>query len=135
MDSATEYFFSKDVNSIAAGLPYPAGSLLAGSLHFVNHPSNSFVKAFAKAQEQIVVRVQKCPSWPLSEIWADKVQPLRKVINDFVQPMLSEALDRKAKGVKSVGLDKDLDSTSLLDRLVQDIDGRHVSHVQMLYTN
>ncbi|KAK0438207.1 cytochrome P450 [Armillaria borealis] len=132
MDSATEYLFGKDVNSIAAGLPYPAGSPLAGSFHFVNHPSNSFVEAFAKAQEQMVVRVQKGPSWPLSEIWADKVQPLRKVINDFVQPMLSEALGRKAKGVKSVGLDKDLDSTSLLDRLVQDIDDPKVIQDELI---
>ncbi|KAK0474604.1 cytochrome P450 [Armillaria novae-zelandiae] len=122
MDSATEYLFGKDVNSIAAGLPYPAGSPMAGSLHFINHPSNSFVKAFVKAQEKIVIRTQKSPSWPLSELWADEVQLLWEVINGFVQPMLSEALGRKAKGSTSVGSDKDLESMSLLDhpKVVQD---------------
>ncbi|KAK0502032.1 cytochrome P450 [Armillaria luteobubalina] len=132
MDSATEYLFGKDVNSIAAGLPYPAGSPMAGSLHFVNHPSNSFVEAFAKAQEQISIRVQKCPSWPLSELWADEVQPLREVINGFVQPLLSETLNRKAKGIKAVGLDKDLESMTLLDRLVQDIDDPKVVQDELL---
>ncbi|KAK0214450.1 cytochrome P450 [Armillaria fumosa] len=127
MDSATEYLFGKDVNSIAAGLPYPAGSV-----HFINHPSNSFVKAFAKAQEQTSIRTQKGPSWPLSELWADKVQPLREVINDFVQPMLSEALDRKANGVKSMGWEKDLESTSLLDRLVHGIDNPKVVQDELI---
>ncbi|KAK0184289.1 cytochrome P450 monooxygenase pc-1 [Armillaria mellea] len=121
MDSATEYLFGKDVNSIAAGLPYPAGSPMAGSLHFINHPSNSFVKAFVKALEKVILRIQK-----------DEVQPLREVINDFVQPMLSEALDRKAKGVKSVDLDKDLESASLLDRLVQDIDDPKVVQDELI---
>ncbi|KAK0462778.1 cytochrome P450 monooxygenase pc-3 [Armillaria novae-zelandiae] len=132
MDSATEYLFGKDVNSIAAGLPYPAGSPLAGSLHFINHPSNSFVKAFVKAQEQIVIRTQRGPSWPLSELWEDEVQPHREVINDFVQPMLSEALDRKAKGGKPAGSDKDLESMSLLDRLVQDIDDPKVIQDELI---
>ncbi|KAK0481264.1 cytochrome P450 [Armillaria novae-zelandiae] len=132
MDSATEYLFGKDVNSIAAGLPYPAGSALAGSLHFINHPSNSFVKAFVKAQEKIVIRTQKGPSWPLSEIWADEIRPLREVINGFVQPMLSEALERKAKGGTSVGSDKDLESMSLLDRLVQDVDDPEVVQDELI---
>ncbi|KAK0471830.1 cytochrome P450 [Armillaria novae-zelandiae] len=126
------YLFGNDVNSIAAGLPYPAGLPMARSLHFINHPSNYFVKVFVKAQEKIVIRMQKGPSWPLSELWADEVQPLREVINGFVQPMLSEVLERKAKGGTSVGSDKDLESMSLLDRLVQDVDGRCICQLQII---
>lgn len=133
MDSATEFLFGKDVNSVAAGLPYPAGSPKAGSLHFINHPSNSFVRAFAEAQEQTSMRTQKGPSWPLSELWADKVQPFRDVINDFVQPMLSEALARKNKGVKSaLGLDEDVESMSLLDRLLQVTDNPKVVQDELI---
>ncbi|KAK0438217.1 cytochrome P450 [Armillaria borealis] len=116
LDSATEYLFGNDVNSISAGLPYPAGS---GNGCFVEHPSNVFVKAFAKAQEQVVVRFHRGQFWPLCELRADEVKPLRQVVDDFMQPTLAEALDRKAKGVK---LETDFESMSLLDCLVESTD-------------
>ncbi|KAK0200209.1 cytochrome P450 [Desarmillaria ectypa] len=116
LDSATDYLFGTDVNSISAGLPYPAGS---GNGCFVDHPSNAFVKAFAKAQQQIVVRFHRGSFWPLCEFWADEVKPLRQVVDDFIQPTLAEALDRKARGVK---LGKDFKSMSLLDCLAESTD-------------
>ncbi|KAK0436982.1 cytochrome P450 [Desarmillaria tabescens] len=132
MDSSTEYLFGKDIDSLSAGLPYPPESPMAGDPHFVNHPSNSFVQAFAKAQEQIVIRFQRGPSWPLHEFWADEIHPLRQVINRFVQPMISEALDRKAEGVKPVDVEKDLENMSLLDRLVQEIDDPKVIQDELI---
>ncbi len=123
LDSATEYLFGKDVNSMSAGLPYPAGSPLADHPHFVNHPSNAFVKAFAKGQEKSAVRLQGGRTWPLREFWADAVKPSRKVVDEFVQPMLAEALERKAKGVKTSSSEKDIgENMSLLDRLVENTD-------------
>ncbi|SJL12378.1 uncharacterized protein ARMOST_15804 [Armillaria ostoyae] len=122
LDSATEFLFGKDVDSISAGLPYPAGSPLGDNLHFVNHPSNAFVKAFAEAQVQNMIRVKSGASWPLREIFGDKVKPLRKVLDDFIQPLLSEGYERKAKGVKSVESEKKLDDMTLLDRLVEEAD-------------
>ncbi|KAK0458668.1 cytochrome P450 [Desarmillaria tabescens] len=94
LDSATEFLLGKDVNSISAGLPYPAGSPLGDNLHFVNHPSNAFVKAFAEAQVQNMIRVKSGASWPLREIFRDK----------------------------SVGSEKKLDNMTLLDRLVEEAD-------------
>ncbi|SJL03745.1 uncharacterized protein ARMOST_07102 [Armillaria ostoyae] len=123
LDSATEYLFGKDVNSMSAGLPYPAGSPLADHPHFVNHPSNAFVKAFAKGQEQSAVRLQGGRTWPLREFWVDAVKPSRKVVDEFVQPMLAEALEKKAKGVKASSSEKDIgENMSLLDRLVENTD-------------
>ncbi|KAK0187434.1 cytochrome P450 [Armillaria mellea] len=120
LDSSTEYLFGNDVNSISAGLPYPAGS---GNGRFVGHPSNIFVKAFAKAQEQVVVRFHRGQFWPLCEFRADEVKPLRQVVDDFMQPTLVEALDRKAKGVK---LEKDFEGMSLLDCLVESTDDKKI---------
>ncbi|KAK0481269.1 cytochrome P450 [Armillaria novae-zelandiae] len=120
LDSSTEYLFGKDVNSISAGLPYPAGS---GNEPSVKHPSHVFVKAFAKAQEQVVVRFHRGQFWPLCEFWVDEVKPLRQVVDDFMQPTLVEALDRKAKGVQ---LEKDFESMSLLDCLVESTDDKKI---------
>ncbi|PBK58493.1 cytochrome P450 [Armillaria solidipes] len=127
LDSATEYLFGKDVNSTSAGLPYPAGSPLADNPHFVNHPSNTFVKAFAAAQEKSAIRLQRGQYWPLFEFWADTVKPHRQVVNEFVEPLLAEALDRKIKGDKRVGYEKDVDEgMSLLARLVENTDNTKV---------
>ncbi|KAG7440390.1 cytochrome P450 monooxygenase pc-3 [Guyanagaster necrorhizus] len=123
LDSATEYLFGKDVNSSSAGLPYPAGSPLANNPHFVNHPSNVFLKAFAAAQEQSAIRLQRGKYWPLLEFWADAVKPLRQVVNEFVEPLLVEALNIKARGDNPVEDKKDFDEgVSLLTRLVENTD-------------
>ncbi|KAF9016963.1 cytochrome P450, partial [Hymenopellis radicata] len=42
LDSATEYLFGKDVESLSAGLPYPPLSNIPNPIHFENHPSNLF---------------------------------------------------------------------------------------------
>ncbi len=135
MDSATEFLFGKAVDSISAGLPYPAGSPLGDNLHFVNHPSNAFVKAFAEAQVHNMIRVKSGASWPLREIFGDKVKPLRKVLDDFIQPLLSEGYERKAKGVKSVESEKKPDDMTLLDRLVEEADGKHHFTFEILLAN
>ncbi|KAK0438221.1 cytochrome P450 [Armillaria borealis] len=119
LDSATEYLFGNDVNSTSAGLPYPAGSPLAGNPHFVNHPSNTFVKAFAAAQEESALRLQRGQYWPLFEFKADAVKPLRQVVNEFVEPLLVEALNRKDEGKKLMEDDKSDENLSLLTRLVE----------------
>ncbi|KAG7440388.1 cytochrome P450 monooxygenase pc-3 [Guyanagaster necrorhizus] len=123
LDSATEYLFGKDVNTISAGLPYPAGSPLADNPHFVNHPSNAFLDAFAAAQEKSAIRLQTGKYWPLFEFWADAVKPLRQVVNEFVEPLLVEALNIKARGDNPVEDKKDFDEgVSLLTRLVENTD-------------
>ncbi|KAJ3713074.1 hypothetical protein C8R42DRAFT_298842 [Lentinula raphanica] len=52
LDSATEFLFGKDVESLGANLPYPDGSALANDLSILNHPSNVFVRAFMQGQIQ-----------------------------------------------------------------------------------
>ncbi|KAK0491658.1 cytochrome P450 [Armillaria novae-zelandiae] len=116
LDSATEFLFGKDVESITAGLPYPADSPLANSPHFVNHPSNLFIKAFSRGMELIASRVQGGGTWPLIEFWKDKVQSNREAVDRFIQPVLAKALDKKSKGIE---IESDEETMSLLDLLVR----------------
>ncbi|KAK0235422.1 cytochrome P450 [Armillaria nabsnona] len=132
LDSAMEFLFGKAVNSISVGLPYPAGSPLGDNLHFVNHLSNAFVKAFAEAQVQNMIRVKSGASWPLHEIFQDKVKLLRKVLDDFIQPLISEGYERKAKGVKSAESEKKLIDMTLLDRLVEEADDCKVAQDKLV---
>ncbi len=120
-DSATEFLFGKDVESIAAGLPYPAESPLANHPNFVNHPSNLFIRAFSRGLELIAGRVQGGGTWPLLELWKDNVQPHREAVDRFIQPILTEALDNKSKGIKTESNEENM---SLLDLLVKSTDGK-----------
>ncbi|KAK0202674.1 cytochrome P450 [Desarmillaria ectypa] len=122
-DSATEFLLGKDVESIAAGLPYPAGSPLANHPNFVNHPSNLFIKAFSRGLELIAGRVQGGGTWPILELCKDRVQPHREEVDCFIQPILAEALDKRSKGIKT---DRDEENMSLLDLLVRSTDDAKV---------
>jgi hypothetical protein len=95
-DSATQFLFGHDVCTLAAGLPYPASSSLADSSEFLNHSSNKLVDAFTVGQLLSALRARRGAIWPLMEFWEDKVKPHRTIINEFIEPVLAEALARRA---------------------------------------
>lgn len=96
IDSATEFLFGKDICTLAAGLPYPVSSSIANSDAFLNHPSNKFSTAFALGQYLSTRRASFGSSWPLAEFWKDKVQPHRKIVDQFIEPILADALAKRA---------------------------------------
>ncbi|KAJ7031138.1 cytochrome P450 [Mycena alexandri] len=98
LDSATEFLFGRSVDSTSAGLPYPQSSPLANSPSFLNHPSNNFVRSFLQSQILTAQRASYGPNWPLFEFWKDIVKPHRKTINEYINPILNEALARKRVG-------------------------------------
>ncbi|KAK0460387.1 cytochrome P450 [Desarmillaria tabescens] len=120
IDTATEHLCGKDVGSTSAQFPYPPGSQQKISLPLDNHPSDSFLRASSEAQRQLLLRVLMGPYWPLREFFTDKLKPLRKVINEFFEPLLVDTLERKSRGTNAPNVEKDeKEFVSLLDRLVQ----------------
>jgi hypothetical protein len=90
IDSATEFLFGRSVHTLSTHLPYPASSPLAGSSEFTNHSSNKFVKAFTAGQLLSALRSRRGEIWPLMEFWEDKVKPNRKIVDDFIEPVLTD---------------------------------------------
>ncbi|KAF9475881.1 cytochrome P450 [Pholiota conissans] len=117
LDSATQFLFGHDVESLSAGLPYPESSPLANSPAFCNHPSNVFVDAFLKGQIFTALRLQMGSAWPLAEFWGDKVKPLRKTMDKFTEPVLVEAL--RKRNLNSDAKMDDNDDSTLLSHLIQ----------------
>ena len=120
LDSATEYLFGKDVHSQSAGLAYPdlpSPLFKTNSSVFDNHPSNTFVKALLQGQNVVAFRSKMGGVWPLTEIWRDNVAPFRKDLDQFVEPLIQDALNRKQQkeGVNEGG--------TLLDFLVDQTTG------------
>ena len=118
LDSATEFLFGKSVDSLAAGLPYPESSGVTNSVHFSHHPSNSFLHAFATGQDVLAQRNRVGAFWWLYEFWKDKVGEHRKAINNFVDPIVKDALARK----KTQVVEKE--NETFLDHMIEHTQGK-----------
>jgi len=118
LDSATEFLFGQDVKSLSADLPYPSTCNKASPR---THPSDRFALAFIRAQEHLFLRMIYGKLWPLVDFWEDVVAEDRKITNEFIDPLIQAALERKkaAKGVYEV----DREDSTLLDHLVHQTDG------------
>ncbi|KAF7331544.1 hypothetical protein MKEN_00033500 [Mycena kentingensis (nom. inval.)] len=129
LDSATSFLFGKSVDSMSAGLPYPASSPLAmaNSAEFDNHPSNTYVRSFVQSQILTTQRAAFGSRWPLMEFWKDRVKPHRKVIDDFIEPILNEALEGKAAKHDGGGEDgKAAEEGTFLSHLVAATDDKEI---------
>jgi len=129
MDSATEFLFSQDVRSLAAGLPYPHYSPLVNTISH-DHPANKFSRAFDEAQRLIALRSRRGVNWPLAEFWTDKVMEQMKIVNGFIEPIMRAAVTRKqaqrgdTKEKAVPEKDREVkDGESLLDHLINYTEG------------
>lgn len=118
MDTATEFLFGQDVKSLSGQLPYP--STYKGYAPPRDHPSDRFTSAFNLAQEYTYPRGFFAKAWRLLEFWEDKVATQRGVTDEFIDPLVYAALQRKegAKEEREV----DDDDETLLDHLVKQTD-------------
>lgn len=123
LDSATQFLFGYDVESLAAGLPYSISSGIQNSTKFLNHPSNAFVDAFLAGQIQSSLHTRLGPNWPLWEFWEDSIKPLRQVVDEFAKPFLVSALAGMKKDSKNEVKSDDDDGDTLLAHLVHHTEG------------
>ncbi|KAJ7573580.1 cytochrome P450 [Mycena floridula] len=116
LDSATEYLFGRDVGSLSAGLPYPPSMVHDQTItkgYNAEHPANKFAHAFALGQHYASLRSQSGPHWALMEMKRDELKPLRKIINEFVDPIIDNALEKQKISSDSK------EEESFLDHLVR----------------
>lgn len=121
MDSATEFLFGKDVRSLSKGLPYPP----TAEERFIPVDENDFASAFLKAQIASAVRGRLQDAWGLAEFWKDKVLPHKAGVDKIINPILEDALQKKAeKAVAGPAESKEIsDEDTLLSSLLKVTDG------------
>ncbi|GBE87187.1 cytochrom P450 [Sparassis latifolia] len=124
MDSATEFLFGQDVRSLSAGLPYPPTSPLSQQRA---HPSDRFSRSFFGAQLQSALRSRFLGIWPLFEFWEDQVKKHVVAIDDFIKPVLENALREKDQKK-----DQGVDDTTLLEHLVNLTDDSQIIQDEIL---
>ena len=118
LDTATEFLFGRDVESLSAELPYPS----TYKAHTrPTHPSDEFTLAFNRAQEYTYPRAAYGKFWPLVEFWKDTVTAERNITDKFINPLIKAALRKKKDTNGACELDKE--EGTLLDHLVHQTDG------------
>ncbi|PCH37762.1 cytochrome P450 monooxygenase pc-3 [Wolfiporia cocos MD-104 SS10] len=139
IDSATEFLFGSCVHSLRSTIPYPHNDpkyTLPSSTEA--NRADAFATAFARAQEVIVERSLMGPFWPLFELFRDKSAPYMKVVDEYLDPILKEAVAKKEARLRdgrhlgekeAEGLD---DDETLLDNLVKYTSDPVVLHDEVL---
>ncbi|KAH7911458.1 cytochrome P450 [Hygrophoropsis aurantiaca] len=121
LDSATEFLFGNCVHSLSAGLPYPynvpSTEIRTGKAKI----AEDFAGAFAQAQLIIAERPRKGWIWPLFELIGDKTAEPMEVVNQYIEPILREAVDKHTKMTMNGDKQKYelTDDDTLLDHLVR----------------
>ncbi|PPQ86763.1 hypothetical protein CVT25_012408 [Psilocybe cyanescens] len=128
LDSATEFLFGASVGSLSAGIPYPPAHIESNTPSFYNHPSTKFVKAFTEGLILAAVRTGLGREWPLVEFGHDKITPLRKVMDEFTDPLMKMALAKREQDLADGIESKDKEEMTLLAHLVNHTQG------QIIYT-
>jgi hypothetical protein len=82
LDSATEFLFGRNVDTLASDLPYPHDVVVSRSMH--SSPAEEFAKAFAEAQYIVSERSKLGRIWPLLEIFEDRTKKPMKVVDSFL---------------------------------------------------
>jgi hypothetical protein len=125
MDTATEFLFGQCVDSLSAVLPYP--HYATAPLSERNSPraeaANTFIAAFGKCLIHIAKRERLGWTWPLFEIFKDSTAESMKVVNDYMNPIIHAAVERKRSGSQLVAGNAE----TLLDELLNSTSGRLLS--------
>jgi len=119
LDTATEFLFGQDVNTLSADLPYP--STYRGPNRRRKHPSDRFASAFNRAMEYTFPRAIYEEFWPLTEFWEDTVTTQREITHEFIDPIIHAALEKR--NVTNGAHEMSKEGVTLLDHLVQQTDG------------
>ncbi|PCH42843.1 cytochrome P450 monooxygenase pc-2 [Wolfiporia cocos MD-104 SS10] len=143
LDSATEFLFDSCVHSLHSPLPFPhdhPNSVFAnpnGSSGVLDR-AETFAYAFQQAQHVIANRDTIGRIWPLFEIFKNKTDPYMRVVDEYLDPILKEAVVKKEERVRrGKAMTKQEnealeDDETLLDHLVKYTSDPVVLHDEVL---
>ncbi|OBZ76280.1 hypothetical protein A0H81_03455 [Grifola frondosa] len=116
-DTATEFLFGSCVNSLDAPLPYPHDCLSHEPTIQPANAAEKFSDAVAAVQIVVADRLRAGWMWPLREIFKDKTEDDRAIVDAVLEPIVKEALRKKEKMKlgEDANNEKDEENETLLD--------------------
>jgi hypothetical protein len=130
LDSAALFLWGHALNTLDMPLTQP-GRVVLGPKGSAPADGGSEWDEFTNAFETVAVLITRRgvqgDTWPLLELFKDKTEEPIQVIMDWLEPLVRQALDRKAKRVEASGGDAKVsshdDETVFLDYLTDRSDG------------
>ncbi|KAJ7704877.1 cytochrome P450, partial [Mycena rosella] len=103
MDAATKFLFGSYVDSLSSTLPYPSNAGQVPPIHNSARAqeANNFTAAFGDAMLQIAFRERVGWIWPLYELFVDQTAKSMKVVANYLDPIIQQALDKKKHGIRT----------------------------------
>ncbi|KZV90691.1 cytochrome P450 monooxygenase CYP63 [Exidia glandulosa HHB12029] len=92
MDSAVEFLFGAELNTLGKPLPVAGKAQIGKKGSKSDDEFGSFVQAFEAAQLRAVERVNERWMWPLKELFGDHSRIATEAIDAFVQPIIEAAI-------------------------------------------
>lgn len=124
LDAGSEFLFGNCVDSMRNTLPYPHNVTNAAAGPAC---SEAFSDAFKGALHAVGDRSRTGWTWPLLEVFHDKTAEHMKVVDEYLQPILKEAVikhkRKEAEGADA--MDKAETEETLLDHLIKRSAGSH----------
>lgn len=115
--------FGRDVRSLSKGLPYPP----TADVRDPQREEDGFAAAFYEAQLASARRGKYQDAWGLTEFWGDRVLTHKAGVDKFINPILEDALRKKAEKAAAGSVDtKEVsEEDTLLSSLLKVTDGQY----------
>ena len=121
LDSASEFLFGHDLETLSMRLPEAGKTTLGPKGSLTNDEFGSFRKAFEEAACVITQRARLGYFWPLAELTKNKMKEPSWVTKNWIDPLVKRALAEKAKA-KRHGLEAPITEKTFLEHLAQSTD-------------
>ncbi|KAI0663218.1 cytochrome P450 monooxygenase pc-2 [Cubamyces menziesii] len=135
LDSATEYLLGTCVHSLKSPLPLPRShdhpAAVLQSAH-LSDPDARFSEAIMGAQRVLATRLRLGSVWHLGEFFQDRSADYMRVIDEFMQPILEDAITKRRASQEDGKEVTDEDHGTLLDHLVRLTDDPILLHDETL---
>ncbi|TDL23414.1 cytochrome P450 monooxygenase CYP63 [Rickenella mellea] len=124
IDSASEYLFGENLDTLSKPLPFPGRAKLGPKGSATEDDWGTFVNAFEEAQSLVTHRARLGVFWPLMELFRDKGTKPSNDIKEWLDPLVQRAVEEKEK-MRASGVASHIEDKTFLEHLAdstEDVD-------------
>lgn len=123
LDSASEFLFGKDMETLSASLPVPGETAMGPKGSATEDTWGSFTRAFDMAQLNITNRGRIGSMWPLFELFKDQNEEHCTVVKQWLDPLVEQVLENK-RIMRKAGITSSIAEKNFLQHLTDSTDGQ-----------
>lgn len=125
IDAASEFLFGKNLDTLSGVLPIPGKTPMGPKGSATEDAWGSFMGAFEMAQQIVTTRARIGYLWPLFELFGDKTEPHVKIIQNWLDPLVKQALEDRSQAEKA-GIANAIADKTFLQHLVDSTEGSFI---------